>query len=87
METKRFYFTFGTDPDYPYGRNDYVLVEAQNLNQAIDIFTMIHPKRPGSDCVNCAFWYDEEQFLPYIEKHYHGAAPVETITLTVKKGA
>ena len=55
METKRFYFTFGTDPDYPYGRNDYVLVEAQNLNQAIDIFTMIHPKRPGSDCVNCFF--------------------------------
>lgn len=28
---------------------------------AVEIFNLMHPKRK-SGCVNCAFWYTEEEF-------------------------
>ena len=77
---ERFYFTFGTDPAYPFGINDYVEVEAENLEQAIHLFQAVHPNRPGSSCVNCAFWYSEERFRPLMYQYYP-MPPIETISV------
>jgi len=75
-----YYFTFGTDPRYPYGINDYVKVTAPDLGTAIRTFQKRHPNRPGSNLVNCAFYYDEEDFLPMIDKYYNGEGPIEVLT-------
>jgi hypothetical protein len=56
----KFYFTYGTDEEFPF-RGGWSEVEADNLSMAVEIFNLMHPKRK-SGCVNCAFWYTEEQF-------------------------
>ena len=76
-----YYFTFGSDEKYPYGRNDYVLVQAENLQQAIHLFQAVHPNRPDSIFVNCAFFYEEEQFNEFREKYYKDVLPVEIISV------
>ena len=85
MEKIRLYFTFGSDPAFPYGRDDYVVVEAYTIEQAIALFQMIHPNRPGSHCVNCAAWYFEDRFNEFRDKYYPGVAPAEIIALSVTK--
>lgn len=77
---KNYYFTFGSNPQYPYGREEYVKVSAPDVRTAVHIFQKHHPNRPGSNLVNCAFWYGEEEFLPMIDKYYDGAKPVEELT-------
>lgn len=57
----KFYFTYGTDPNYPY-RGGWTEVEAPSLGAAIEIFQQYHPDRPGTGCVNCAFYYTQEQW-------------------------
>lgn len=76
---KEFYFTFGTDPAYPYGINDYVLVRAENGNEACEKFKAKHPNRPRSRFINCAFIYTQEEFDSFREKYYKGVEPAETI--------
>lgn len=58
----KFYFTFGTDRQYPF-QNGYIIVEANNLNSAARIFKEYFPNRPGSEALNCAFYYTEESFM------------------------
>lgn len=74
-------FTFGSDPRYPFGPNDYVEIEAEDINQACLLFQAVHPNRPGSDCVNCAFFYSEQKFNEFRDLHYRGVEPIETITV------
>lgn len=62
MEEK-FYFTFGRDPQYPYGIDDYVVVEAKGYCEACSVFNIVHPPREGSNLINCAFIYSEKQFM------------------------
>lgn len=76
----KFYFTFGTDPAFPYGIKDYVVVEAEDLEQAINLFDAVHPPRRPNVC-NCAFFYSEESFNRFRDEYYRDVAPVETITL------
>lgn len=85
MSNRRFYFTFGSDPAYPFGRDDYVVVEAENENQAVGIFQALHPNRPGSSCVNCAAWYQEEAFDQFRDRYYKGIKPKEYISLLVMR--
>ena len=80
---KKFYFTFGTDPLYPYGINDYVVVEANGINEACCLFNLVHPPREGSDLVNCAFIYGEEQFYRNCAKYYPDTQPKEFISLNI----
>lgn len=83
----RLYFTFGSDPAFPYGRDEYVVVEAESVELAIHLFQLVHPNRPGSSCVNCAAWYFEGQFNELYDKYYPGASPAEVISLSVvRKG-
>ena len=57
---QNFYFTFGTDPKFPYQKG-YLIVKAFNLNEAFAKFRAkyadVHP-----NCLNCAFWYTQEQW-------------------------
>ena len=74
-----FYFTFGSNPAYPFGRDDYVKVTAPNLGEAVRLFQEHHPNRPGSNLVNCAFWYTEEEFNKFRDEHYPGREPIEVL--------
>ncbi len=84
--TQNFYFTFGSDPLYPYHLNDYVMVNARNIDDACLLFSLVHPKRPGSNAVNCAFIYTEQRFNEFRDKYYKDVEPVEFISLNVQKG-
>lgn len=75
------YFTFGTDPRFPFGQNDYVVVRCDDIDTACDLFNAVHPKRPGSNAVNCAFIYHEDVWERHCKQHYKGREPVETITV------
>ena len=78
---KNYYFTFGTDPQYPYGINDYVLIRAENIRDAQLLFKERHPNRPGTDCLNYAFSYSEKEFIGdgILGRFYGNREPVEII--------
>ena len=60
MQTSIYYFTFGSDPKYPF-QGGWVQVEAESLNQAAAIFRQHFPDRtPG--VLNCADYYTSAQF-------------------------
>lgn len=80
---QNFYFTFGSDGRFPYGRDDYVLVQAENLPMACSAFKVVHPNRTGSNCLNCADFYTESSFQRMRETYYAGRDPAEIITLTL----
>lgn len=84
--SKRYYFTFGSDPHYPYGINDYVVVEADGYSEACYLFNAVHPPRTGSDLLNCAFVYSEERFQEDCAKYYPGVQPKEIIRLSIERG-
>lgn len=78
---KKFYFTFGSDPKYPFGREDFIEVHAANLLGAQKAYKKIHPNRPGSNLINCAEIYDEKTWEKDIyPKYYTGKKPVEIIS-------
>lgn len=81
-ELKNYYFTFGSDPAYPYGINDYVLITAPNIYEAQEVFKSVHPNRPGSDCLNYAFNYSEAEWTAndMCNTYYDGKNPVEIIS-------
>lgn len=58
---QKFYFTYGTDRGYPF-RGGWTLIEAPDLNTAIQIFRAFHPDRQGSGCLNCADYYRGDRF-------------------------
>ena len=74
-----FYFTFGANPEYPFGMEDYVKVTAPDLGEAVKLFQEHHPNRPGSNLVNCAFWYTENEFKNMRDKYYNGKEPAEVL--------
>ena len=82
---KNYYFTFGSDENYPYGRDDYVMVEAGDFTEAVNLFRAVHPDRDNG-CVNCAFWYSEEEWNGDggTSRYYKGIEPVETISVERK---
>ena len=79
-DTVKLYFTFGSDPAYPFGPNDYVTVEAPTGELCVALFQAAHPNRPGSNAVNCAFWYTEKSFAEFKDRLYPGD-PIEEITM------
>lgn len=84
MKLTRTYFTFGTDPLFPFGINDYVVVEAEGLNEACCLFNLVHPPR-HDDVVNCAFIYSEETFNLFRDQYYKDVEPAEVIRLDVQR--
>lgn len=58
---KKFYFTYGTDPEYPF-RGGWTLIYAPDINSAAQLFKMYHPNRDDSNCLNCADYYSAANF-------------------------
>lgn len=83
----RYYCTFGSDPLFPFGQDQYVIVEAPNLNAAHRLFQIVHPNpRPGSENItNCAFVETEERFNEYRDKFYKDVEPSEIISINVER--
>lgn len=58
---KKFYFTYGTDPEYPF-RGSWTVVLAPDIKAAARIFREYHPNREDSDLLNCADYYHADYF-------------------------
>lgn len=78
-----FYFTFGSDPEYPFGRDDYVRITCKNAETACKLFNALHPKRPGSDAMNCAFMYDQYAWDRDVKQWYKGREPIEEVAVRI----
>lgn len=75
-ERNKFYFTFGSDKDYPY-QNTYLIVIADCMGEAMTKFTSKYPNR-HFNCINCAFYYDEATWNKSI-KLFYPKEPAEII--------
>lgn len=77
--TNNYYFTFGSDLRFPYSSDDYVMVQAEDLDEACDKFNKKYPPRDkAGSVVNCAFFYTEDQFNKFRDQYYPGE-PAEVI--------
>ncbi|MEG0898390.1 MAG: hypothetical protein RSF40_01590 [Oscillospiraceae bacterium] len=63
----KYFYTFGTDMKFPYQRG-WVEVHADNWNEAHVKFRTKFPDR-HKNCLNCAFFYDEETFIANTKAH------------------
>lgn len=74
------YFTFGSDPAYPCGRDDYVLAVGKDRQDCVRVYNEKHPPRePGSTIINCADFYSPADWEKQAKKHYKGMAPKEVL--------
>ena len=74
-----YFYTFGTDPQFPFGIDEYVEVHADTANQADQKFKSHFPCREGSSLLNCAFVYSEETWNKFYEETYGGKKPARVI--------
>lgn len=61
MKLNRYYFTYGTDPRYPYS-GGWTEIIAPDAKTACSIFSAVHPDRVEG-LLNCAFLYPEKEFI------------------------
>lgn len=65
-----FFFTFGSDEKYPY-RHGYIIIRADDIGEAILKFQEKYPDRePGISTINCAFYYNEAEWIQVGERHH-----------------
>lgn len=75
----KYFYTFGSDPQFPYGLEDFVEVHAETRNEADQKFQQAFPNYCGSSCLNCAWVYSEKSWLPNWRAYYHEKPPVKII--------
>lgn len=75
----RTYFTFGSDERYPFGINDYVAVLGEDIHDCIAAFKTVFPNRPGSDSINCAFYYSEDKWNDVKDTYYKNVQPARVL--------
>lgn len=73
----KFYFTFGSDPGFPY-QNTYLIVMAYTEKEAIQKFREKYPDR-HKNTFNCAFVYTEQQWEGSLNQKYYPKEPAEII--------
>lgn len=71
----KFYITFGSNKAFPFP-NKYIVIEAEDERQANEVFKSHFPNRPGSDCLNYAFMYTEEEWKKSVAYYYSGGPEV-----------
>lgn len=76
--TQPYYFTFGSDEQYPFP-NRYMVVYAVEEHEAVQIFMKHHPNRPGSDAYNAAFCYSQSKWEKEIKDYYKNEEPAEIL--------
>lgn len=69
MNKEAFYFTFGSNEQFPYP-NSYLVVVAQSERVARAIFQDKYPNRPGSNLLNCSFIYTQKEWDESVSKYY-----------------
>jgi hypothetical protein len=76
-----FYFTFGSHPAFPYGREDFIQVIAPTFKLAAETYRKYHPDRPESPGIlNCSDLYPEAVFNKFRNEYYPDKEPVEVLT-------
>lgn len=80
------YFTFGTASHFPYGRDEYVVIEALDQQKAIKEFMTRFPDE-DPNIINCAFYYTEKEWIDgeIGEKYYKDVSPVKYIVVNPTK--
>ena len=85
MKTSKFYFTFGSDPEFPYGFGEFVEIEAADEDEAREVFRAVFPSRPGSQFLNCSSVYTELEWKQRVkDKYYKGVEPSAVISIKKK---
>ena len=74
-----YFFTFGSDPQFPFGINEFVEVHADNPNQAAAKFKGYYPNRGGGNVLNCSSVYGEEKWKEIYKEYYNGRKPSRVI--------
>lgn len=74
-----FYFTFGTAKQYPYTREQYLIVKAQDIREAARKYKKKYPNPYDNEVLNCADYYGQKEWDEYVKKYYEGTEPVEII--------
>ena len=60
-ELNNFYFTFGSDEQYPF-QNTYLVIRSTSEQSARALFPKIYPNRDNSETLNFAFSYNEAEW-------------------------
>lgn len=69
-----YYFTFGTSEKFPFGIDEYVVVYASSIINAEKVFMEKYPS-DNPLFVNCAFVYEENEWITIKEKYYKDILP------------
>lgn len=69
------FYTFGTDPEFPFGIEEFVEVHADTPSRANKKFMARFPCREGSTLINCAWVYPEAEWEKVYNEHYSGKRP------------
>lgn len=63
-----YYFTFGSDPNFPY-QDGYIIIHARGRHEACTMFNYLFGERDGM--INCAFIYDEKEWQKATPNHIY----------------
>lgn len=77
---ERLYFTFGSDSNFPYGRDDYVIAIGKTREDCISAYMDKYPPRePGSKVINCADFYDQAHWDKLKNQYFKDVQPKEIL--------
>ena len=83
MKTKQnYYFTFGSSKQFPF-QNGYIIVEANDIKQAIALFRAYYPDR-NEQIVNCSDFYSEDEWNEHVKTYYASRKPKAIISSELK---
>ena len=77
----KFCFTFGCDEQFPYDFHEFVEIEAEDENEAREVFRAIWPPREGSSFLNCSMVYSESSWRTVGDKYYRGVEPAAVVSI------
>lgn len=76
---EQFYFTFGSDKDFPF-QNGYIVVKAKNVREAARKFKAKYPNTKDASVLNCSDYYCEEAWKMVLEDGFYvGQEPYEVM--------
>lgn len=77
MKYTEVYYTFGSDPAFPFGRGEYVNIIGQDIRDCNAAFRKHFPPRDSSNVLNCSDYYTRERWEQICREHGYGD-PVKT---------
>lgn len=76
---ERLYFTFGSDPKFPFGREDYIVILGSGRKDCLDEFRRLYPPRDSYNLLNCADYYTQKSWDARTGRYYKGVEPKKVI--------